>query len=125
MKPPSALLIQSPDDLEARYRTKRDTHWVGYKLHITETCDADRPDLITQVLTTPATTQDCVVGPTIQQDLAERDLLPRPIYWTVAMLILSSSSAPSATTTLMWSGRQLAHSVVNALPGKATTSTRL
>ena len=75
-EPPSALLIQSPYDLEARYSTKRDTHWVGYKLHVTETCDADRPDLITHVLTTPATTQDCVVGPTIQQDLAERDLLP-------------------------------------------------
>jgi len=75
-EPPSALLIQSPYDLEARYSTKRDTHWVGYKLHVTETCDADRPDLITHVLTTPATTQDCVMGPAIQQDLAERDLLP-------------------------------------------------
>jgi len=36
-EPPSALLIQSPYDLEARYSTKRDTHWVGYKLHVTET----------------------------------------------------------------------------------------
>jgi transposase len=49
---------------------------VGYKLHLTETCDADHPDLITQVMTTPATTQDSVMGPTIQQDLANRDLLP-------------------------------------------------
>ena len=75
-EPPSAVLIQSPYDLEARYSTKRDTHWVGYKLHVTETCDADHPDLITHVLTTPATTQDCVMGPTIQQDVAERDVLP-------------------------------------------------
>jgi transposase len=60
----------------ARYSSKRDTLWVGYKVHLTETCDADHPDLVTQVLTTPATTQDSVIGPTIQQDLADRDLLP-------------------------------------------------
>ena len=75
-EPPSALLIQSPYYLEARYSTKRDTHWVGYKVHITETCDPDRPDLITQVLTTAATTQDSVMGPTIQQDLVDRELAP-------------------------------------------------
>lgn len=75
-EPPSALLIHSPYDLEARYSSKRETHWVGYKVHITETCDDDRPDRITQVITTAATTQDSVMGPTIQQDLADRDLLP-------------------------------------------------
>jgi len=75
-QPPSALRITSPYDLEARYSTKRDTHWVGYKAHLTETCDDDQPDLITQVLTTPATTQDSVMGPTIHQDLAQRELLP-------------------------------------------------
>ena len=75
-QPPSALLIQSPYDVEARYSSKRDTHWVGYKSHLSETCDDGQPDLITQVLTTPATTQDSVMGPTIQQDLADRDLLP-------------------------------------------------
>jgi len=75
-KPPGALLIQSPYDLEARYSSKRDTHWVGYKVHLSETCDVDRPDLITQVITTPATTQDSDMGPAIQQNLADRDLLP-------------------------------------------------
>jgi transposase len=49
---------------------------VGYKLHLTETCDPGQPDLITQVITTPATTPDCVMGPTIHHDLAQRDLLP-------------------------------------------------
>jgi MFS family permease len=49
---------------------------VGYTLHLTETCEADHPDLITQVMTTPATTQDRVMGPAIQQDLADRDVLP-------------------------------------------------
>jgi transposase len=75
-QPPAALRITSPYDLEPRYCSKRDTHWVGYKLHLTETCDPGQPDLITQVLTTPATTPDCVMGPVIEHDLAARDLLP-------------------------------------------------
>src|SRR5918911_614246 len=75
-RPPAALQIQSPYELEARYSTKRDTQWVGYKTHLSETCDDGYPDLITQVLTTPATTPDCVMGPAIELDLATRDLLP-------------------------------------------------
>src|SRR5215831_11482956 len=75
-RPPAALQIQSPYELEARYSTKRDTQWVGYKAHLSETCDDGYPDLITQAMTTPATTPDCVMGPAIQQDLAQRDVLP-------------------------------------------------
>src|SRR5919109_19845 len=75
-QPPAAVRITSPYDLEARYCSKRDTHWVGYKVHLTETCDADHPDLITQVMTTPATMQDSVMGPAIQPDLADRGVLP-------------------------------------------------
>jgi transposase len=74
--PLPADLIPSPHDIEARYCTKRGTAWVGYKVHVTETCEDSHPHLITQVLTTPATTPDCVMGPTIQHDLAARDLLP-------------------------------------------------
>jgi transposase len=75
-QPPAALRVTSPYDLEARYSTKRETQWVGYKLHLTETCEPGQPDLITQVLTTPATTPDCTMGPAIAHDLAARDLLP-------------------------------------------------
>src|SRR5919198_701872 len=75
-QPPAALRITSPYELEARYCTKRDTQWVGYKLHLSETCEPAHPDLITQVLTTPSTTPDCTMGPPIIQDLAARDLLP-------------------------------------------------
>lgn len=75
-EPPSALRIQSPYDLDARYCTKRDTEWVGYKTHLSETCDEGYPDLITQVLTTLSTLQDSAVGPVIQQDFAQHDLLP-------------------------------------------------
>jgi hypothetical protein len=67
-RPPAALDLQSPYELEARYSTKRDTQWVGYKAHLSETCDDGYPDLITQALTTPATTPDCVMGPVMQQD---------------------------------------------------------
>jgi transposase len=38
--------------------------------------DDGQPPLITQVMTTPATTPDGVMGPTIHQGLAQRDLLP-------------------------------------------------
>ena len=75
-RPPAAVQIQSPYELEARYSTKRDTQWVGYKTHLSETCDDGYPDLITQAMTTPATTPDCVMGPVIQEDLAQRALLP-------------------------------------------------
>jgi hypothetical protein len=49
---------------------------VGYTLHLTETCDPDQPDLITPVITMPATTPDGVMGPSMVHDLAARDLLP-------------------------------------------------
>jgi transposase len=74
-QPPSAQLIQSPYDVEARYSSKRSTNWLGYKVHLSETCDAGYPDLITQESTTLATTSDFVMGAPIEQDLAKRDLL--------------------------------------------------
>ena len=74
--PPAPLLISSPYDPEARYSKKRETEWVGYKVHLTETCDAKLPHLITDVLTTPATTPDHAVIGIVQEQLAARDLLP-------------------------------------------------
>jgi transposase len=74
--PPGSRLICSPYDIEARYSKKRTTEWTGYKVHLTETCDADQPHLITQVETTLATTPDGAVVSAIQQSLAERELLP-------------------------------------------------
>lgn len=35
--PPAPLLISSPYDPEARYSKKRETEWVGYKVHLSET----------------------------------------------------------------------------------------
>jgi transposase len=50
--PPSALFISSPYDEEAHYSKKRSTSWISYKVHLTETCDANAPRLITHVETT-------------------------------------------------------------------------
>jgi transposase len=74
--PPAAVLINSPYDPEARFSKKRDVSWTGYKAHLTETCDADTPHLITNVETTPATTQDSDVTATIHTALAAKGLLP-------------------------------------------------
>jgi transposase len=95
-EPPAALRIQSPYDLDARYCTKRDTEWVGYKTHLSETCDVGYPDLITHTLTTLSTLQDFVMGPVIQQDFAQRDLLPGTHlvdtgYVTAAFLVTAQS----------------------------------
>jgi transposase len=74
--PPESTWIRSPYDPEARYCTKRQMGWVGYRTHLTETCDEDYPRLITQMTTTVATEQDCEVLQGIQADLVARDLKP-------------------------------------------------
>jgi DDE family transposase len=73
---PAAQLINSPYDLDARYGKKRTTLWVGYKVHFTQTCDEDAPQLITHVETTRAPVNDEKALSSIHADLAEKDLLP-------------------------------------------------
>lgn len=74
--PPHKLLIVSPDDVEARNRTKRETNWTGYVVHLTETCGPATPNIITHVATTPATTTDGAIVDAIHQALDDKDLLP-------------------------------------------------
>jgi transposase len=74
--PPAAVLIRTPYDRDARYSKKRDTEWTGYKVHLTETCDDELPNLVTDVTTTPAPTADYDVLPTIQDHLADRQVTP-------------------------------------------------
>jgi transposase len=74
--PPNRLTIESPYDPDARFHTKRQTSWVGYTVHLTETCDAERPHLITHVATVPASTNDVDLTAEIQGDLAARGRLP-------------------------------------------------
>jgi hypothetical protein len=75
--PSPAELISSPYDPAARYSTKRSVEWVGYKVHLPETCeDEPAPHLITNVETTPATTPDDNMLEQVHQSLQDRDLLP-------------------------------------------------
>ena len=97
--PPAHIKISSPYDGDARWGAKKDLHWLGYKLHISETCDdppdcgcpADpaaagqcghdvRPDLVTAVATTPASVTDAEVTMAAVAALAGRDLGPERQY---------------------------------------------
>src|SRR5919201_6758243 len=74
--PSPAELIASPYDAEARYSTKRAVEWIGYKVHLTETCDPATPHLIVNVETTPATTPDDHMLAAVHASLEPRALLP-------------------------------------------------
>jgi transposase len=74
--PPVGEWLRSPFDIEARYCTKREMGWVGYKVHLTETCDDESPHVITQITSTVSSIQDNQMTADIQNDLARIDLLP-------------------------------------------------
>src|SRR5262245_30229018 len=75
--PPAAAGLESPYDVEARYRHKRDTSWTGYMVHVSETCEPAAPHLLTHVHTTPATVHEAQCTEPIQQALVEKDRAPR------------------------------------------------
>jgi transposase len=74
--PPGSLWINTPHDPEARLSCKRTTSWVGYKVHLTESCDDDQPHLITHVETDNATAAENDAIEKVHQALEERELLP-------------------------------------------------
>ena len=74
--PPAAEGIESPYDVEARYRHKRDTQWTGYMVHVSETCEPTAPHLLTHVHTTPATVHEAQCTTPIQQALVDKDVPP-------------------------------------------------
>ncbi len=74
--PPARLFISSPYDVEARLGKKNTTTWIGYKVHLTETCEDEAPHLIVHVATTPAPVADGEVTPAIPEELRCVDLLP-------------------------------------------------
>ena len=97
--PPAHVRISSPYDGDARWGAKKDLHWLGYKLHISETCDDPpacgcppppaasgrcahdvRPNLVTCVMTTRATVCDTEMTTPVSAALAGRDLAPGRHY---------------------------------------------
>jgi len=75
--PAASERLESPYEPEARFATKRQMQWVGYKAYLTETCDAEAPHLVTQVTTTIAPATDVAQLTGIQDALAARNRLPR------------------------------------------------
>ncbi|MCY0962524.1 transposase [Streptomyces sp. H27-H5] len=96
--PPGQLRLASPYDADARWAAKGDDlFWMGYKIHLTESCttladadadaDADavagagvKPNLITDVHTTDATVPDVKATAPIQRSLAEHGVKPAEHY---------------------------------------------
>ncbi|WP_260413986.1 IS1182 family transposase [Sphaerisporangium siamense] len=74
---PSGERLASPYDPDARYAVKRGSGWVGYKTHLTETCEPDAPHVIVNVTTTAGQVADNDMIPAIHAGLARRDLLPQ------------------------------------------------
>ena len=76
--PPSLLMVASPYDPDVHYAKKRaTTAWIGYKVHLTETCEDEQPPLITHVMTTSGPVVDRAALAPVHAALAEKDLLPR------------------------------------------------
>jgi transposase len=85
--PAAEQRIRSPYDLDARYARHNEFEWVGYRTHLTETCDPEAPlHLITQVETVLAPVQDVEVSATIQADLTAQGLKPKEHYVDAAYL---------------------------------------
>ena len=145
--PPGHARIASPYVLDARWGVKREEFWLGYKLHVTETCDdapacscrpgadgaragADGrehdtgcaqlafPNLITHVATTDATVTDNQMTTVIHDDLAGKDLAPGRHY--TDSRYLSAAVVVSALTTwgIALIGPLLADTSAQARAGK-------
>ena len=74
--PKAAEGIESPYDVDARYRNKRDTQWTGYMVHVSETCEEEAPHLLTHVHTTAASVHEVKCTDVIHQGLSDKNLAP-------------------------------------------------
>lgn len=74
--PPAGDYIGFPYDTQARYKLKQSTDWSDYKIHLTESCDDETPNIITNVSTSNAAISDDAMTAQIHAALDKRDLLP-------------------------------------------------
>src|SRR6266852_3831502 len=84
--PPAAAGIESPYDVEARYRQKRDTTWTGSMVHVSEKREQTTTHLLTHVHTTPATVHEAQCTIPIQQALIEKEIPPRDHFVDAAYI---------------------------------------
>ena len=68
--------VESPYDIDARYRNKGGTSWMGYMVHLTETCDEDRPRLVVHADTTAADVHEAMRTGAILDAVAAKGLAP-------------------------------------------------
>lgn len=96
-KPPAGQVLTTPHDAEARFTAHDAKSWTGYQAHWTETCDAERPHLITHVATTSTDVRDVSLIPRIHATLQRLDLLPSAHWvdagYTSARNVVDSLSA--------------------------------
>jgi transposase len=74
--PPEEEPVESPYDTEARFRTRSGTSWVGYIVHLSESCEDDGAHLITHAMTTLATVHEARCTAAIHRALADKGLAP-------------------------------------------------
>ena len=74
--PPATEPVESPYDPEARFRTRSGTSWVGYVVHLSESCEDDAVNLITHALTTVATVHEARCTEAIHRALLDKGLVP-------------------------------------------------
>ena len=68
--------VESPYDPQARYRTRSGTSWIGYIVHLSETCEDDAVHLITHAMTTVAAVHEARCTAAIHEALAGKGLVP-------------------------------------------------
>jgi Transposase DDE domain len=78
--PPNTQRHDSPYDPEVRYSTKRDLHWIGYKVHLSETCEEQQVAVLTHVETTYAPVADGELLPVIDEALCASGVPPAEHY---------------------------------------------
>ena len=134
--PPAHIRIASPYDAGASWGVKKDHAWLGYKLHVTETCDdppacgcppdpaAARPgrcahdvlpQLITHVATTGATVADATMAIPVSEALHRKGLAPARHY-------LDSGYASAAA--VLTAARQLGITLVTPLGANSSRQAR-
>jgi transposase len=142
--PPGHRRIASPYDTDARWAAKREELWLGYKLHVTETCDDPPPcschpaagsagagarghdagcahlvfpNLITHVATTAATVADNQMTGVINDGLAAKDLAPGRRYADSGYLSAALVVAEAARHGIALIGPLLADTSAQARAG--------
>jgi transposase len=141
--PPGHARIASPYDTDARWGVKREEFWLGYKLHVTETCDDEPrcgcpaardggtgrrghdgdcaapafPNLITHVATTDATVTDNQMTAVIDDDLAGKTLAPGRHYLDSGYLSAALVVAEAARHGIALIGPLLADTSAQARAG--------